>query len=240
MSRVVWIVGGGSGIGAAVVERQAKVGNKVVASGRRLDRLQETVSRAQPPEGMAIAVAVDARNGASVAHAHQTIRATLGPVTDLVICCGANSPRRHWSDLDMNDFEDIVQTNLVSVARVISESLPELREGRRAGGGSIVVVSSFAAWEPNPVSGVAYSSSKQGLSAICRTVNQEEAINGVRATHLCPGDVATDFLEHRPEPPSAAERQRMLAPTDVAAAVDFVLGRPATVRVDELVISPVR
>ncbi len=43
--------------------------------------------------------------------------------------------------------------------------------------------------------GVAYSASKTALGSIVRTLNQQEAEHGVRATHLCPGDVATDFLD---------------------------------------------
>jgi NADP-dependent 3-hydroxy acid dehydrogenase YdfG len=86
---------------------------------------------------------------------------------------------------------------------------------------------------------VAYSASKTALASLCQSLNAQEAASGVRACHLCPGDVDTDFLAQRPEVPGAEARTAMLTAQDVARAVQFVLDSPAHVRVDELVISPV-
>jgi len=87
--------------------------------------------------------------------------------------------------------------------------------------------------------GVAYSASKSALRALCQTLNAQEAAHGVRACHLCPGDVDTDFLSLRPQVPGNEARSVMLRPDDVGRAVSFVLQSPPWVRVDELVISPV-
>lgn len=86
---------------------------------------------------------------------------------------------------------------------------------------------------------MAYSASKTAVSSLVRTLNQQEAAHGVRATHLCPGDVATDFLQQRPEVPDEGARSVMLTPEDIARTVSFALEAPAHVRIDELVISPV-
>ncbi|MDO9396966.1 MAG: hypothetical protein Q7T71_10510, partial [Herbiconiux sp.] len=48
----------------------------------------------------------------------------------------------------------------------------------------------------------------------------------------------TDFLDHRPAPPSAALRRAMLSPADVARVVAFVLASPPHVRLDEIVVTP--
>jgi NADP-dependent 3-hydroxy acid dehydrogenase YdfG len=103
----------------------------------------------------------------------------------------------------------------------------------------VVVVSSYAGWSFQPGAGVAYSASKTALGSVVRGLNQQEAAHGVRATHLCPGDVATDFLDQRPQVPDAAARAVMLTPEDIGRTIGFVLDAPAHVRVDELVISPV-
>ena len=65
------------------------------------------------------------------------------------------------------------------------------------------------------------------------------AVHGVRATHLCPGDVDTEFLAMRPVVPDADARAVMLTPDDVARSILHVLDAPPHVRIDELVISPV-
>ena len=104
---------------------------------------------------------------------------------------------------------------------------------------AVVVISSYAGWSFQPGAGVAYSASKTALGSLVRTLNQQEAAHGVRACHLCPGDVATDFLDQRPSVPDADARARMLTAEDIARTACFVLDSPAHVRIDELVVSPV-
>jgi NADP-dependent 3-hydroxy acid dehydrogenase YdfG len=116
----------------------------------------------------------------------------------------------------------------------VQVALPDLREHA----GLVVAISSIAAWTFSPGAGVAYSASKTAVAALCRSLNAQEWRAGVRATHLCPGDVDTDFLAMRPEVPDAAGRVGMLQPDDVARAVAFVLDSPPHVRIDELVITP--
>ena len=160
---------------------------------------------------------------------------TWGRIDALVLAAGLNVPERRWSDQDLPTFDDIVRTNLVGPAHVVAAALPQLR----AAGGVVVFISSYSAWAFNPVAGVAYSASKAGLSALSRTLNVQEADAGIRACHLCPGDVNTDFLEHRPQVPAADARAAMLQPEDVARSIRFVLDAPPHVRFDELVVSPV-
>jgi NADP-dependent 3-hydroxy acid dehydrogenase YdfG len=153
-----------------------------------------------------------------------------------VLAAGVNTPQRLWRNQSMAGFEDIVATNLTSAVSVIDVVLPGMRA---SGGGQIVVVSSFSAWRFVPYAGVAYSASKTALAAICESLNAQEAASGIRACHLCPGDVDTDILEQRPQVPDAEARKLMLTPDDVARAVLFVLDSPPHVRIDELVITPV-
>ena len=77
---------------------------------------------------------------------------------------------------------------------------------RNGAGGHVVVVSSYAAWRFSPHSGVAYAASKTALVALCATLNEQEAPYGVRACHLCPGEVDGDFLDLRPSVPDENAR----------------------------------
>lgn len=233
--RVLWITGGGSGMGAAVAERAARDGWTVVLSGRRADRLDAVAEAVNTAGGSADVLPLDTADVAAVASARDTLLARHGRVDGLVLAAGLNAPERRWDDQSMADFRAILDTNLTGVVAVVDAALPPLR----AAGGTVVVVSSYAGWSSQPGAGVAYSASKTALGSVVRTLNQQGAEHGVRATHLCPGDVATDFLDRRPVVPDAAARAVMLQPDDVARAVAFVLEAPAHVRVDELVISPV-
>lgn len=147
---------------------------------------------------------------------------------------GLNSPRRRWADQSLTEVEAIVRVNLVGAVAVLDAALPHLR----ATGGQAVLISSQSAWTFNRGAGVAYGASKAGLSPLCRALNDQEHEHGVRATCLYPGDVATDFLRHRPAVPDDDARSRMLTPDDVARTVEFVLDSPPHVRIDELVVTP--
>lgn len=232
--KVVWIVGGGSGIGRATSVQAASTGWKVVLSGRRMQKLRDT---AEAISGVGVApliIGLDVADPDGVLAAASTIRQHLGRLDALVVAAGENAPQRRWDDQSMNSFSSIVDTNLTGVARVLDAALPLLRESS----GMIVLVSSYSGWTFSPSAGVAYSASKTAIGSLARTVNSQEATSGVRACHLCPGDVATDFLEMRHEVPDEAARSRMLQAADVARAITFVLDSPAHVRFDELVISP--
>jgi NADP-dependent 3-hydroxy acid dehydrogenase YdfG len=159
-----------------------------------------------------------------------------GPVTGMVLAAGINTPARTWADQKMKEFAAILDTNLTSVARAIDLVLPGMRQ---VGQGNIVVVSSHAAWRYAPGAGVAYMTSKTALSSLVASVNDQEGINGIKACHLCPGEVDTEFLSLRPRVPDHAERSQMLTADDAVRAVSFVLNSPLHVRIDELAMSPI-
>jgi NADP-dependent 3-hydroxy acid dehydrogenase YdfG len=233
--RVLWVTGAGSGMGRAAAVAAAP-GRRVALSGRREEPLAETAELVSRAGGEALVLPLDARDPAAVAQARARIRSGWGGVDDLVLSAGLNTPRRTWGDQSMAELEAVIATNLTAVARLVDAVLPDLRE---RGGGQVVVVSSFSAWRFTPYAGVAYSASKSALAAICQTLNAQEAAHGIRACHLCPGDVDSDFLQLRPVVPEAEARASMLSPDDVGRAVRFVLDSPPHVRIDELVISPV-
>ena len=232
--RVLWVTGAGSGMGRAAAIAAAP-GRRVALSGRRPEPLAETAAQIERAGGEALVLPLDARDGAAVAAAHAAIRSAWGGVDDLVLSAGLNTPQRTWADQSIAAVEEVIATNLTAVARAVDAVLPDLRA---RGGGQVVVVSSYAAWRFTPYAGVAYSASKTALASLCQSLNAQEAEHGVRACHLCPGDVDTDFLEHRPVVPGAESRAVMLTAEDVGRAVLFVLDSPPHVRIDELVISP--
>ncbi|WP_022882909.1 SDR family oxidoreductase [Gryllotalpicola ginsengisoli] len=229
--KVVWVTGAGSGMGRAAAVSAARAGWRIALTGRREQALIETAGSA----GGGLVLPGDVTDAAFVASAAGSVVAEFGRLDALVLAAGSNTKRRFWPDLDLEAFDAIVDTNLTAVAHAVHAALPALRETH----GTVVVISSYSGWSFSPGAGVAYSASKTALGALCRTLNAQEAGSGVRATHLCPGDVATDFLEQRPVVPDADARSRMLTPEDIGRAVQFVLDSPRHVRVDELVISPV-
>ncbi len=104
--------------------------------------------------------------------------------------------------------------------------------------GLIIHTASWAGRFVSVLSGPGYSAAKHALVAASHSINMEECSNGIRSCVICPGEVATPILEHRPVPVSAEERARMLQPEDLGDLVLFVATRPKHVCLNEVLISP--
>lgn len=233
---LLWITGAGSGMGRAIALRAARGGRRVVLSGRREAALNDVAATVRGIGGDAVVAPLDVTDASAVADTARRVSANHGDITDLVVAAGLNAPKRYWRDQNMVDFEAILATNLAGAAAVTQAALPAMRT---TGSGSVIFISSHSGWTFSPDAGVAYSASKTALASLARTLNAQEGRHGIRACHLCPGDVDSDFLGMRPIVPNADARSRMLSPDDVARAVDFILDSPRHVRIDELVITPV-
>lgn len=228
---VAWVVGGGSGIGEACVSSLAALGYRVAVSGRRADRIEAVAAAVSG----AVAVPVDVADDASVASAVATIKAELGPVGVLVYSAGTNVTERFWRNSDAEALASVVDINLSGAIRAVQAVIGGMRE---RGDGLVVLVSSWAGWRFAPGVGVGYSASKTALGAVAETINAQERLNGIRATHFCPGEVKTEILYTRPVVPTEEQQALMLTPEDVGEAVAWVASQPARVCINELVITP--
>lgn len=233
--QVAWITGGGTGIGLETARRLARAGARVVVSGRRQAELDAAVDAMRAEGGQAGAVVLDVSDAKAVAAAADAILAQHGRIDLLVCSAGTNVPNRHWNTLTPEAFAKVTAINLNGVAFCVTAVLPAMRA---AGRGTIAVVSSWAGWRFLPFTGAAYGATKMGLAPLVESLNDQEGRHGIRATLICPGEVATPILRSRPVPPPDADLARMLKPEDVADAIVYVAGAPAHVCLNEIVISP--
>lgn len=231
---VAWVIGGGSGIGRAAAEALASSSGHVVVSGRRQAELDAAAAAIRSSGGSASALAVDVADDRAVAEAAAAIAREHGVVRTLVFSAGTNVANRFWTDAAPGDIAHVMDVNLQGAVRAVHAVLPGMRDG----GGVVVLVSSWAAWRHSPGAGAAYAMSKTALGVLAETLNAQERMAGVRATHLCPGEVETDILDTRPQPPSTEARALMLRPADVGEAVAWIAAQPARVCINELVITP--
>lgn len=232
---VSWVIGGGTGIGEASARALARLGGHVVVSGRREQELDRVVAEIRSEGGAATPLSLDVADDGAVSRAVATIEAEHGPVATLVFSAGTNVQERFWDEVTPSAIDHVMDVNLHGAVRAVHAVLPGMRAAR---GGRIVLVSSWAAWRYSPGAGAAYSMSKTALGVLAESVNAQEHANGVRATHLCPGEVATDILDTRPNPPSAEARESMLRAEDVGEAVGWIAALPERVCVNELVLTP--
>ncbi len=208
--KLAWVTGGGSGIGLAGAIELARAGCRVVISGRDAAKLDAAVRQAEAagaPPGAITTAPLDVADGDAVARVAQDIQARFGRVDILVNSAGVNVPRRYWNQTDSATFNEVVAINLNGAMACTLAVLPGMRARRE---GTVINVASFAGWHYGYLTGPAYTASKAALMALSHAFNIEECVNGLRATSLCPGEVATPILRKRPVMPSQEEMARML------------------------------
>ena len=233
--QVAWVTGAGSGIGQAAAVALAGAGVSVVLTGRREEGLKETAELVRQAGGQSLTVAADISQQADVAAAFARIDAEHGRCDILVNSAGLNIPQRSWRNVTPEGLDAVLDIDLKGSFYTSLAVLPAMRAQKD---GLLIQVSSWAGRYTSPLTGPAYSAAKRGMVAMSESINQEECANGIRSCCICPGEVATPLLDKRPVPISAEDKARMLQTDDLAATILFVATLPATVCVNEILISP--
>ena len=229
--KVAWITGGGSGIGLAAGLELARAGAHVVLSGRSA----ETLKKAQQEVKGAETAVLDVSDRKAVAAAAQKILKQHGRIDILVNSAGINLPQRNLRNVSVEGWDEIIAINLSGTFYPCHAVLPAMREKKQ---GLIINIASWFGRYANALGGPGYNATKRAVIALTETINIEEAANGIRASSILPGEVATPILEKRPVPPPQAERVRMLQAEDLGKAVLFIATLPPRACVNELIISP--
>jgi NADP-dependent 3-hydroxy acid dehydrogenase YdfG len=228
--KVAWITGGGSGIGLAGGLELVHAGAHVVISGRNPDTLEQAEKQLKAA-GSAQAVPLDVSSKEGVAR----VAAKIGRVDILVNSAGTNSSRRNLHNVSLEAWDQIVAVNLSGMFYCVHAVLPGMRSRKD---GLIINISSWAGRYASTLTGPGYNATKHAVVALTESINMEECANGIRATSVLPGEVATPILEKRPVPPTPEVRARMLQAEDLGRAIAFVASLPARACVNELIISP--
>ncbi|MEW6687484.1 MAG: SDR family oxidoreductase [Pseudomonadota bacterium] len=234
--KVAWITGGGSGIGLAGAEELAKVGAHVVISGRNA-RTNETALANLKRLGSAEATLLDVSSKNAVTQVAADIEKRHGRIDILVNSAGINitGAKRNFETMSAEAWDEVVAINLNGLFYCCHAVLPGMRRRRD---GLIINLSSWFGRYANKLGGPAYNATKRAVIAVTESINIEECTNGIRATTICPGEVATPIMEKRPVPPSQEERARMAQAEDLGKAILFIATMPARTCVNELIISP--
>ncbi|MGE0726203.1 MAG: SDR family oxidoreductase, partial [Alphaproteobacteria bacterium] len=185
--------------------------------------------------GRAEAEALDVADAAAATAAAARILDRHGRIDILVNNAGVNAKNRYWKNITPADWDYVVGVNVDGPLYCIAAVLPGMRE---RGGGLVINVASWAGKFDTLLTGPAYNATKHALVSLTMSLNIEECVNGIRATAICPGEVATPIMAKRPVPPAAAEMARMLQPADLARTIRFVAEMPAHVCINEILMAP--
>jgi NADP-dependent 3-hydroxy acid dehydrogenase YdfG len=233
-NQIALVTGGGSGIGLAVARAFLEQGARVAISGRDADKLRRAAEELKAGDRLLW-------HPADVAKAEQVqslvthVRQHLGPINILVNNAGMNIKERTFREITPEAWRALIEANLDGAFYCIHTVLPEMLKRRD---GVIININSMAGKRASPLGGVGYAASKFGMRAVGLCLAAEEKDSGIRVSNIYPGEVDTPILEVRPQPVTTEQRQKILKPEDVAAAVLFVATLPPHVSIPELVIKP--
>jgi NADP-dependent 3-hydroxy acid dehydrogenase YdfG len=228
---VALITGGARGIGEAIAVQLAAGGARVIV-GELVQERAEAVAERLGDRGISARVC-DVRRYEDAVALHDAALAAHGKL-DFVV---ANAGVTDWSSMSDGDPErwrDVIETNVLGVAFTIRATLPTLL---RQGSGHIVITASISG-RTTYIGEPIYIASKWGLVGLGRALRKEVAGSGIGVTLIEPGIVDTPLVSGTEEGRRELAQVRALAPEDVARSVAFVLGQPAHVDIDELMITP--
>ena len=239
-TKKVMITGASAGIGRACAVAFAQEGADLVLFARREEKLAELRNELIEKYSIKVHIAqCDVRNYAEVKSAIDAIPAEFKEIDILVNNAGLARGLGKIHDADLNDWEEMIDTNVKGLLYVTRIVVPEM-VARKSG--HIINIGSIAGWE-NYAGGVVYCGSKHAVRAISKGMAIDLNGTGVRVTEIDPGMVETEFSEVRfhGDTDKAKTVYNGLVPLygeDIADVAVFAATRKQHVMIQTIVVTP--
>lgn len=226
------VTGAASGIGLECAKHMLAEGAKVVLIDHAADRLSSICDELGPD---ALPLVVDLLDGAQTSGVMNEIVRIVGSLDIFHVNAGAYVGG-NVADGDPDEWDKVLNLNINSAFRCAHAVLPHMIERKT---GDIVFTSSVAGmipvvWEP------IYTASKHAVQAFVHTLRRQVAPHGLRVGSVAPGPVVTALLDDWPKAKmdEALANGSLMLPTEVADAVIYMLTRPRTISIRDIVILP--
>ncbi|NKF23150.1 SDR family oxidoreductase [Solimonas marina] len=232
----ILVTGATSGFGAAIARRFVHEGHRVVATGRRAERLDalatECGERLHP-------LVLDVRDRAAVEAAVAALPAEFAQVDVLVNNAGLALGLKPAHETDMADWEQMVDTNIKGLLYITRALTPGMVDRGR---GHVINLGSVAGEWPYP-GGNVYGGTKAFVRQFSLNLRADLVGLGVRVSNIEPGMAETEFSLVRFQ--GDAERAKSvyagvqpLTADDIADTVYWIATRPAHVNVNTISLMP--
>lgn len=220
MEKAAVVTGASSGIGLAIARALAEDGYGVALAARRAGLLEEIARELGAP---AVPVPTDVTESFQVESLIRVAVERFGRVDVVVTSAGVG----HWrplEELDEETWDETIDVNLKGTYLVARAALPHLRASK----GYLVTISSVSG-TVGQAGGTAYNASKWGVRGFTQSFLREAREDGVRATAVCPGVVATPMAGRE-------ESDEIISVSDVVATVRWLLALRPIVQVRDVVL----
>lgn len=230
--KVAAITGAASGIGLACARHFIAEGASVILIDRSENKLADICkdlgSNAHP-------LALDLLDGAQVSAMADRIIQIAGHIDIFHANAGAYVGGA-VAEGNPDDWDRMLNLNINAAFRSVRAVLPHMIKRKT---GDIMMTSSVAGmvpvtWEP------VYSASKHAIQAFVHALRRQVAPQGLRVCSIAPGPVVTSLLDDWPKAKmdEALANGSLMQPEVVADAVVYMLSRPRSIIIRDLVILP--
>lgn len=228
--KVVFVTGGGRGLGEALCQVLSLAGASVIVADVRLDLAEQVASKIRDAGKEAMALLLDVTNEEQVQTAVQKVAAQYGHLDALINNAGTDVTLS-IEELSLGDWDRVLAVNLRGPFIMSKFTLPLMKE---QGSGHIINIVSTAAkraW----ANASAYHASKWGLLGFSHALHVEARPYNVKVTALVAGGMRTPFLLDRfPD----IDVSTLQDPKNVAETVRFLLSTPAGTVIPEMMVIP--
>ena len=237
MTRTALITGATSGFGAAAVRRFVAAGWRVIATGRRADRLQALVDELGADK--VHAAAFDIRDETALDAALDALPAAFRDIDLLVNNAGLALGTAPAQQASLDDWRTMIETNVLALVTVTRRLLPLLVERK----GAIINIGSIAGSYPYP-GGNTYGGTKAFVRQFSLGLRSDLHGTGVRVTDIEPGMAETEFTLVRTHGDQAASDKlyagaQPMTADDIAEQIFYVATLPPHLNINRLEIMPV-
>ncbi len=236
--RTAFVTGASNGFGAAIVRRFAAEGVRVVALARRQDRL---AGLAAELGDSVLPVRLDVRDRAAVQDVVAGLPTEFAEIDVLVNNAGLAKGLKPAQEADLDDWEEMIDTNCKGLVYCTRTILPGMVERHR---GHVVNLGSVAGTHPYP-GGNVYGATKAFVHQFSLNLRSDLHGTGVRVTSVEPGlSGDTEFSTVRfggdqGKADAVYTGTQPLVPADIAEAVYWVVSQPAHVNINTIEMMPV-
>ena len=231
------ITGASSGIGRATAILLAQQGFRIIAAGRRVERLQELVN--QFGEDALYPIVFDVRDKAAVQEAIGSLPAEWSTIDVLINNAGNAHGLAPIQSGDVEDWDAMLDINVKGLLYVTKAVLPGMIARKS---GHIINIGSIAGKEAY-ANGNVYCASKFAVDALSKAMRIDLVHEGVKVSEINPGAVETEFSEVRfkgdkERAATVYKGYEALQPEDIADLIHFMVTRPLRVNLAEVLILP--
>lgn len=235
--RTVFITGASSGIGEACARAFAAQGARLVLCARRYERLQQLAASLPVPTHI---FPLDVTDRQAVASAIAALPEDFRAIDILINNAGLSRGLNKFHEGSIEDWEEMIDTNIKGVLYVTRAVLPGMIERQR---GHIINLGSVAGHYAYQ-NGAVYCLSKAAIKSLTESLKQDLLGTPIRVSSVDPGLVETEFSIVRfhgdvERAKKVYEGVKPMTPDDVADAIVFCATRPPHVNINFMVMMAV-